>query len=118
MLVASIDEKDPRSGSMQLLGVEERQNLKEMEDQLIDILMILDSTEDTLLLMLEKYREFCQEAKVVLEDGFDEGLDPIDCALQERKRDVHWNRRKVETLHTKIQGTTNLVSPHSIQALG
>ena len=114
MLVASIDEKDPGNGSIQLLGVEERQNLKEMEDQLIDILMILDSTEDTLLLMLAKYREFCQEAKIVLEDGFDEGLDPIHCALQERKRDVHWNRKKVETLHTKIQGTTNLVSRDSI----
>lgn len=105
MLVASIDEKD----SALLLGVEERQKLKEMEDQLIDVLLVLEATRDTIKTLLENYQQYCRDTSHRLEDGFDEGYDPIDCALQERERDIDSNRRKVETLYTKIQGTTNLV---------
>lgn len=104
--MASIDERDPA----RLLGVEERQNLKEIEDDIIDILSVLDATADTIQSLLGKYRQFRRDIRSGLENLFGDGIDSIECALQERQKDVHMNRQKVEKLHAKVQGTTNLVS--------
>ncbi|KAL2049176.1 hypothetical protein ABVK25_010526 [Lepraria finkii] len=106
VLVASIDERDPA----RLLGVEERQNLKEIEDDIIDILSVLDATADTIQSLLGKYRQFRRDIRSGLENLFGDGIDSIECALQERQKDVHMNRQKVEKLHAKVQGTTNLLS--------
>lgn len=104
MLVASVDSRRP----LQLLDIQERQELKAFEDQLIDIFLVLDSTLDTISSFKEKYQEFCLDIKPPLEDQANK-FDSISCALEEKQREVLLTRKKVEALHTKIQGTMTLV---------
>lgn len=106
VLVASIDGKDP----LRLVDVEGRQRLKDFEDQLTDITLVLDSTHDTIVSLLEKYQQFCRDYCTMAEDVSRRDFDPIDCALQEKQRDVRSLRQKVESLKNKVNGTTALVS--------
>ncbi|MCJ1263928.1 hypothetical protein MMC22_003798 [Lobaria immixta] len=106
VLVASVDEKDV----VQLLDFKERQLLKDIEDQIIDILLVLDSTSDTISSVAEMYKQFCQGSSKIYEDLNDDEFDLISFSLQEKQRDVVQNRKKIETLHAKIQGTATLLS--------
>lgn len=106
VLVASVDEKDP----LRMADFEERQRLKDSEDRLIDILLILDTTGDTITSLLDRYQEFCIDRDRTLDSGDRVGSDFIVCALQERQKDVHSSRNKVKTLLKKVQGTTILLS--------
>lgn len=108
MLVASVDGKDP----LRLADFEERQRLKDFEDRLIDILLIFDATHDTITSLLDRYQEFRIGCDSTWDDGDRTEPDFIVCALQERRQDVYSSRNKVKTLHTKVQGTTNLVSTY------
>ena len=89
--------------------VEERQNLKELEDQILDVILVLDSTSDTILSLIENYRQFRQDLSV-REEANDGGYDAIDVAFQEKLRDVSFNRMKVQTLNAKLKSTIELVS--------
>ena len=90
----------------------ERQRLKQLEDNVLDLLLILDSTSDTVVTMLEKYQESTTQAwlggpgKVpkVAQD------DILVQALEEKRRDILLLRTKVETLRAKVAGSTELVS--------
>lgn len=92
------------------MDVEERQKLKDFEDQLTDITLVLDSTHDTIISLLEKYQQFCRDFRTMAADGNQNDFDSINHALQEKQKDVTSSRQKVETLHTKVRGTTDLVS--------
>ena len=89
--------------------MEERQRLKAFEDRIIDILMVLDSTNDTITSLHEKYNQFRYDANDDSEDLRDYKFDSIDFALQEKRRDVESSRRKIENLRTKVKSTTELV---------
>ena len=97
------------TNSWQLLDVEERQKLKESEDQIIDILAVLTSTADTISSMIQNYNEFCQDFSAPLKSTSDIKLDLVHYALQEKLREVHLNQEKVKALHVKVQGTISLV---------
>lgn len=105
VLVASVDGKDPS----QLLHVEERQHLKDLEDQILDVILVLDSTNDTILSLIENYQRFRQDPCVWKEP--DDGVcDTIDFAFQEKLRYVSSSRKKVQTLHAKLKSTIELLS--------
>lgn len=101
--MASVDSKM----LLQPLNLHDRQELKTYEDQLIDILVVLDSTLDTISSLKEKYREFCQEVEPF--PAYQANVDAVNGALEEKQREVLLNRKKVEALQKKIQGTMNLV---------
>ena len=103
MLVASIEDADPLGN----LKVEESQELKELEDQVLDVLVVLDSTSDTISSINEHYQQMSRGWKAC-ENGAD--MDPIILALRAKQREVNLTRIKVQALHTKIRGTTSLVS--------
>ena len=103
MLVASVDSNRP----LKPLDIQELQELQVFEDQLIDIFLVLDSTLDTISSLKERYQEFCLEMKPPELQA--NRLDSIGCALKEKQREVLLTRKKVEALHTKIQGTMTLV---------
>ena len=103
--MASINEED----SLQVVNVEERQRLKDFEDRIIDIILVLDSTYDTVLSLCDRYNQYRQDVGDKAEGFGDNGFDYLDFALQEKQRDVESNRRKVQTLRTKVQSTTELV---------
>lgn len=89
--------------------VEERQHLKELEDQILDVILVLDSTNDTILSLLENYLRFRQDP-CVWEETDDGGYDAIEFAFQEKLKDVSSSRKKVQTLHAKLKSTIDLVS--------
>ena len=104
MLVADVDGK----GEGLPIEVQSRQQLKDLEDQIIDVLLILGSTYDTIMAFVRKYEEFCRirnESAINL----DESMDSIQLALQEKQREVEILQRKVKALHKKVNGTTSLV---------
>ena len=103
--MTSIEEKDP----LRLIGVEERQVLKDFEDQIIDVLLVLDSIYDTISSLAETYKQFCQDIDSQEDLGGRE-FDSVAFRLQEKLREVMSSRRKVENLLAKVQSTTNLVS--------
>ena len=106
MLVASIEVGDP----MQPVDIEERQKLKDLEDQIIDIMTVLESTKDNIVCLIEKYNQCRRDFGRGVDTSDDAGFDPIDFALRDKRRDVVSNRKKVETLHIKIKSTIELVS--------
>lgn len=106
VLVASIDQTDP----LQLADFEERQRLKDFEDRLIDLLLIFDANYDTLTSLLDRYQDFCINCHSTSEDGDRRKSDFIVDALQEKQKDIYSSRNKIKTLHTKVRGTTSLLS--------
>ena len=97
---------DPRR-HLSLLDIHECQELKTHEDQLIDILVVLDSTLDTISFLKEKYREFCQDVEPF--SAYLANVDVNNGVLEEKQREILLNRKKVEALQTKIQSTMSLV---------
>lgn len=108
--------------------MQERQDLKDIEDQIVDILLVLDSTSDTISSVIEMYKQFCHDSSIPSAgeeaplsrkkfspgEGISQSLkenefDLISFSLHEKQRDVVQHRKKVETLHVKVQGTAKLV---------
>lgn len=105
VLLASIDDKDPLS----LLDVEERQMVKDLEDELFDIKLVFDSLHDTIDGLLRNYnRHWLFSDNSSKQDG-ERDFDCIYQALHEKSKDVMLNRKKLETLHIKLKGTIKLV---------
>lgn len=104
-MVASIDEKDP----LQLLNIDEHQLLKDFEDVLIDSLLILDSTAETVASLLRNYHSYCRACRARSQDTNLEEPDMVTVALEEQEREVSSSRRKIETLLRKVQGSIQLV---------
>lgn len=100
--MASIDD----GGVVQL---ERRQWLKDLGDRIIDILFALDSTNDTIDLLLKNYRQFRRDLKGCIEELDAEGFDSVEFALEEDQRDVISYQKKVKALHVKLKSTTELV---------
>lgn len=111
--MASIDEKDP----LQLVDVSERQTLKDLEDQIIDMMLVFDTTCDLIVSLHDKYSQFCRETDADINESIDGEIDTIDVALQEKRDIVISNRKKVETLHTKVKGTIKLVRTQNTPVL-
>ena len=117
ILVASLPEKEPT----QLLTFEERQILKDSEDSLIDVLLILDSTLEIIKSLVSAYARYSHDCStrskeadahdldMIKKEADAHHLDMIEIALNEQHQEVRLHRRQVETLHKKVQGTMQLV---------
>lgn len=103
--MASINEKDP----LQLLNIEERQVLKDFEDLLIDNMLILDSTRDTISSLLNNYQSYWHNSQHESKKYVTGDNDLIIIALRERMSEVSSSSRKIDTLHRKVQGSIKLV---------
>ena len=90
--------------------VEERQLLKDLEDQILDVILVLDSTNDTILALLKNYRRFRQDSCVWEKQNNEYCSDIVDYAFQEKLRDVSSSIKKVRSLHAKLKSTIELVS--------
>jgi len=74
------------------------------------MLLVLDSTTDTISSLLDNYKQFCLDIDVNPLETNGEEFDPVAFALREKHREVMFSRKKIETLQTKVQGMSNLVS--------
>ncbi|KAL9002194.1 MAG: hypothetical protein Q9188_004864 [Gyalolechia gomerana] len=106
ILLASIKDQDP----LQLLDFEDRQILKDFEDKILDVLLALDSTTHNISTLMEKYHQLCQDLGFFKQNAGQENFDCIAVALHEKRQEVTWTRTKVETLHSKVKNTTDLLS--------
>ena len=105
--MASVDETDP----LQLLDIEEHQSLKDLEDQMVDIILVLETTVDLILTLQGQYMQFNRDSgrKSEKVDDNEDWADAIGIAFQEKQKDAISSRRKVETLLAKVKGTVKLV---------
>ena len=104
--MASINEQQPL---LPLPDVDQRQILKELEDLLIDNLLILDSTFDTIASLGESYEEFSRDSSLCMAEEVPSHSDLVALAFREKLMEVKSYRKKVETLYTKVERTTSLV---------
>ena len=105
LVVASIEEKDP----VHVLNIDERQILKDFEDRLVDSMLILDTTADTIASLSRNYQSYCRACKTLSHDVTMEDPDTVLLTLQEQGREVESSKRNIETLHRKVQGSIQLV---------
>lgn len=89
------------------ITVEDHQQLKQIEDDVTDLILCLDSTSDTLTTFAEMYERFrhdSEEARPV------HALDAVAVALAEKAKEIRYTKRKAEALQSKVQNTRTLVS--------
>lgn len=58
---------------------------------------------------MEKYHQLCQELGFFEQNAGQENFDCIAVALHEKRQEVILTRKKVETLHSKVKNTIDLV---------
>jgi hypothetical protein len=73
-------------------------------------MLTLDATLDTITALLSTYTRFCRNCGTNLVNDHNDDSDLIEAALKDQHRAVSSHRRQIETLHTKVQGTIQLVS--------
>ncbi|KAJ4394950.1 hypothetical protein N0V91_011165 [Didymella pomorum] len=89
------------------ITVEDHQQLKQIEDDVTDLILCLDSTSDTLTTFAEMYERFrhdSEEARPV------HALDAVAVALAEKAKEIRYTKRKAEALQSKVQNTRTLIS--------
>lgn len=85
------------------INFDDRQTLKVIENQVLDLITIFESTLDTIGTLMEKYKFISYAAK-------DSEMDIILHKLQDNFREVGLYQGRVETLYKRVQGTSILVS--------
>ena len=86
-----------------------RQEIKDLEDQIIDVRLILDNTYDTTITLIQKYEQYCLIA-TKSSINMDESVDSIRLSLEDKMRDIELARRKIDALQKKLKGTISLVN--------
>ncbi|KAF2625280.1 hypothetical protein BU25DRAFT_397208 [Macroventuria anomochaeta] len=89
------------------ISVEDHQQLKQIEDDVADLILCLDSTSDTLTTFEEMYDRFCHCQN---ESRSAYTLDAVAVALKEKVKEILYTRRKAEALLARIQSTRTLIS--------
>ena len=82
----------------------ERQRLKQIEDHVLDLMNLLDSTQDVLDSLIRYYRSWQTQ------EGATKSEDLITALLQEKREEILLLHKKVGALRSKVSGTTELVS--------
>ena len=86
--------------------IQDRHRLKDTEDELLDILLVLDSLHDTIESLFENYTEYIRNPGQL----YTRDLDTISGAFQAQIKDIAFSRRNVQSLHAKLQGMNALLS--------
>jgi hypothetical protein len=107
VVLASID--DDADSPIQVKDYVERQKLKQIEDSVIDISIILDSTLDTVNTLLERYQANRRQEHSNIDTNEHFNVDDIEIGLLEKRRDVLLFCAKVGAIRSKVQSTIKLV---------
>jgi hypothetical protein len=82
------------------LQVEDHQALKQIEDEIADMLLCLDSTSNS------------QLENIDISSSTPHSFDIIAASLREKTKEVSYTRKKAEALLSKVQNTRSLVCYH------
>jgi hypothetical protein len=101
------------------ITVEDHQQLKEIEDDVADLVLCLDSTLDTLTTFVRMYKDFqAHHRKVQTSDEsqaqYSPRADSISVSFEEKAQEISYTRKKAESLLSKIQNTRTLVCATSL----
>lgn len=91
------------------LTYEDRQALKDLEDPFIDVLLILDSTMDTIKSLVSAHTNYSRCCRTGSDEVEFDDSDLIAIALKEQLQEVASHRKQVQALHQKVQGMIQLV---------
>lgn len=95
---------------IRITELEERQQLKQVEDKILDLLIIMDSTLDTIDALSRAHQELCSVTAMQHPDWSPIKNELISFGLAEKRRDILLYRSKIEALRSKVKSTTKLVS--------
>lgn len=96
------------------IEVEDHQNLKQIEDEISDLMLCLDSTLDTVSTFEEMYNQFRfhQDDSYLIKGSLSVsvyGSDAVVFALKEKAKELSYTRKKAEALLSRVQNTRTLV---------
>lgn len=96
------------------IDVEDHQDLKQIEDEISDLMLCLDSTLDTVSTFEEMYDHFRthQDDTESIRGSPSRsvyGSDAVVFALREKAKEISYTRKKAEALLSKVQNTRTLV---------
>lgn len=94
------------------ITVEDHQQLKEIEDDVADLVLCLDSSLDTLTSLMRMYGDFNCHLQSLKSEGdvqIDDKIDSFVVAFEEKSQEVSYTRKKAESLLSKIRNTRSLV---------
>jgi hypothetical protein len=97
--VASVDGK----GLVQLDKVEDRQRIQELGNLVADLMVMIDSTIDTVTSLIEKYQILQPEEAL-------DGVNSVLFTLREKQRHAVLIRKKAKALSGRVHGAAQLVS--------
>ena len=104
--IASIDNGRP----MESVDFGSRQVLNDMENELIDALSVLDSTEDTIDALQENHERYCISWYQHSENHEQCANTSLRNALHQMRTEVAVNRKKIKALSAKLKGAIKLLS--------
>ncbi|OCL07709.1 hypothetical protein AOQ84DRAFT_440040 [Glonium stellatum] len=114
------DDKD-----FKFLDYDQEQELKQVEDRVVDVTVSLNSTLDTLTTLLDMYGHFSKQTRECLEKSAVYDWDAITFALREKMQEVNYMKQNVDALSSKLQSTKGLISTlldrangHNLKLLG
>lgn len=101
------------------ITVEDHQQLKEIEDDVADLVLCLDSTLDTLTTFVRMYGDFQThhrrfQTRDEPQAQYSPRADAIAVAFEEKAQEISYTRKKAESLLSKIQNTRTLVCATSL----
>ncbi|KAF2692086.1 hypothetical protein K458DRAFT_9680 [Lentithecium fluviatile CBS 122367] len=94
---------------------EDHQELKQIEDQIADLILCLDSTLDTVSTFMEMYDQFRDQQDIKMRSDRESrqsayGSDAVIFALREKAKEIAYTRKKAGALLEKVQNTRTLIS--------
>ncbi|KAH7359966.1 hypothetical protein BKA66DRAFT_573713 [Pyrenochaeta sp. MPI-SDFR-AT-0127] len=97
------------------IDVDDHQNIKQVEDEVSDLMLCLDSTLDTVSTFEEMYTQFRfhrDESYSIKGSQFGSGYgsDAVIFALREKTKELIYTRKKAEALLSRVQNTRTLIS--------
>ena len=104
--IASIDNGRP----IESVDFESRQILNDMENELVDALSVLDSTEDTIEALCENHQQYRFRWHQHSEKYELGGNVPLCNALLQMRTEVAVTRKKIKALSAKLKGAIKLLS--------
>ncbi len=98
------------NGPIRVAELGERQQLKQLEGKILDLLMIMDATLDTTDALARAHQQLCSMGAMQHPHWSPINNDPISFALRVKRRDIYRTGAKLQALRPKVKSTTRLVS--------
>jgi hypothetical protein len=114
VVLAQVEREDDKLSPLVDFAINfiDRQRLKMMEDKVLDLMIVFESVQNTLSMLIKQCQKYCS------------GPECLDChcettiqELEEQMQEAQVNLNKVKILHKRARGTADLVSTRILKSL-